>query len=91
MSDNRNPDPNESEERQFFYVDSTPVVRLVTAYACDGVPGYWYCPEVGVSAAEDRNLFRDRVDAYDVAHARAKAKLDEAQANLNRIEAERWA
>ena len=82
----------ERESREFFYVeDDGSQVRRVTGLICEGTDGYWWCPEIGVSAAEGHSLFRDRVDAYAAAYARALHALDVATANLGRIERERWA
>lgn len=82
---------SERESREFFYVADSGNVSRVTGYACEGSPGYWWCPKVSVSAAEGYSLFRDRVDAYERAYALAKHAVDVAQANLARIEEERWA
>lgn len=79
------------EQREFFYVGDDGHVQKITGYICEGTKGYWWCPAVGVSACEGYHLFRDRVDAYDRAHANALQALHTAQANLERIEAERWA
>ena len=84
---------SERESREFFYVTDQGGVTKVVGYACEtaiGNQGYWWCPEVGVSAAEGYNLFRDRVEAYEVAVARARRTADLAMANLTRIEEERW-
>ena len=74
----------------FFYVGDDGRVQKVRGFVCDGTPGYWWCPEVGYSAAEGHSLFRDRVEAYDVAASKARHALDMATANLQRIEQERW-
>ena len=63
----------------------------MTGYICEGTPDYWWCPSIGVSACEGYSLFRDRVDAYNTAFARARRAVDLANANLARIEEERWA
>lgn len=82
----------ERESREFFYVHDDGRVAKVTGYACETNMGsYWWCPEVGVSAAEGFHLFRDRVDAYDRAHANALDAYTRAKLNLERIEEERWA
>jgi hypothetical protein len=80
------------QQRAFFYVenDGSRVVR-VTGYICAGADGYWWCPELGVSAAEGYSLFRDRTDAYTAAYNRARHHVELAQANLARIDEERWA
>lgn len=78
------------EERQFFYVHDDGRVEKVVGYVCEGTPDYWWCPSVGVSAAVGYRLFRDRVDAYERAYAQARNALNVAQANLARIERERW-
>lgn len=79
------------ESREFFYVVDSGNVEKTVGYLCEGTPGYWWCPRIGVSAAEGYSLFRDRVDAYEKAYTICKRNLDIAQAMLNRIEAERWA
>lgn len=80
------------EQREFFHVGDDGRVQKVTGYSCSPMnPNYWWCPEIGVSAAEGYSLFRDRVDAYARAHAAARHALEVAQANLARIEEERWA
>ena len=80
----------ERESREFFHVAEDGSVKRVTGYICEGTPGYWWCPEIGVSACEGYSLFRDRVDAYDKAYGTAKQRLDRAKATLERIEVERW-
>jgi hypothetical protein len=82
--------PSLREHRSFFYVHDDGRVQKVTGYICAGAEGYWWCPEVGVSAAEGYSLFRDRVDAYDKAFATARHNLEVAKANLARIEEEQW-
>ena len=79
------------ETRQLFYLADDGHVRKVTGYICEGTEGYWWCPEVGVSAKEGFHLFRDRVDAYERAFSNARRAFETAQANLARIEEERWA
>lgn len=77
------------ETRHFFYVHDDGRVQEVTGYDCPGTENYWWCPEVGVSAAEGYHLFRDRVEAYDKAYANCRNALAVAQANLTRVEEER--
>lgn len=84
------PAATERESREFFYVRDDGRVWKITGYICEGTPGYWWCPSVGVSAAEGFHLFRDRVDAYERAHTNALDAYSQAKANLERIEAERW-
>jgi hypothetical protein len=78
------------ESRHFYFVHDDGRVQEVTGYECKGAEHYWWCPEVGVSAAEGYSLFRDRVDAYDKAYANCRHALSVAQANLARVEEERW-
>lgn len=79
----------ERESRPFFYVDDDGVVRAVTGYVCEAADGYWWCPEIGVTAGEGFHLFADRDAAYAKAFERATMMLEVAKANLARIEAER--
>ena len=81
----------ERERSDFFHVEDNGNVEKVVGYICEGTPGYWWCPSIGVSACEGYSLFRDRVDAYEKAYAICKHNLDGAAAMLNRIEEERWA
>lgn len=82
---------SERESREFFYVGESGQVQKVVGYACKGTPGYWWCPGVGVSAAEGHSLFCDRADAYEKAYAVALDAFAVAKANLARIDRERWA
>lgn len=81
----------ERESREFFYITDRGGVTKVVGYICEGAPGYWWCPEVGVSAAEGYSLFRDRTEAYEVATTRIRQTIEAAQALLAEMERERWA
>lgn len=83
------PAPENRESREFFYITERGGVTKVVGYICEA-EGYWWVPEMGVSACEGYSLFRDRY-AYEVAVARCRRTADAALAMLAELERERWA
>ena len=78
------------EVRQFWYVDiENGKVRFVTGHSCevdDNNPSkYWWCPEVGVSAAENYSLFNSQEEAIKKLKMEINRKIDYYQNLLDKV------
>jgi hypothetical protein len=76
------------EQRQFWYIDiEYGKVRLVTGLWCatEGPSKYWWCPEVGVSAAEGYSLFNSQEEATKRLKKEINSRIDHYQNLLDKV------
>lgn len=67
----------ERKTRQFWYADTEfGHAEEVTGYECADNPGYWWCPSVGVSAAEGFGLFPTRDEAVKRVRTAIQSKIN---------------